>query len=71
MCEEYDFDMGIEIETLDLGDISIRTDLDEELLLIERKEVGDLAASIQDGRYKEQSFRFKRLIQSIIIILFI
>ena len=59
MCEEYDFDMGIEIETLDLGDISIRTDLDEELLLIERKEVGDLAASIRDGRYKEQSFRLK------------
>ena len=52
---EFTFDM--EIETLDLGDISIRDDNGKELMLIERKEISDLASSIKDGRYKEQSYR--------------
>ena len=60
MTESGDFpNTIIEIEKLDLGDISIRTDENEELLLIERKDVNDLAASIKDGRYKEQSYRLK------------
>ena len=59
MVSDGNFNCTIEIEKLDLGDISIRTDDNEELLLIERKCVNDLAASIKDGRYKEQSYRLK------------
>ena len=44
-------------ETLLLGDIIITNDKDEEVLIIERKTLRDLAASIKDGRYAEQSFR--------------
>jgi ERCC4-type nuclease len=44
-------------ESLDLGDIIICDDLDNEIIIIERKSIKDLAASIKDGRYKEQSFR--------------
>ena len=46
----------VEPKTLILGDISIEKD-GVELLIIERKTVSDLASSICDGRYKEQSFR--------------
>ena len=44
------------VETLPLGDIIFCKDK-EELLIIERKSVSDLAASIKDGRYQEQSYR--------------
>ena len=53
---DYDYDLTIEIEKLDLGDVSIQSDDGEELLLIERKNLADLASSIRDGRYKEQSY---------------
>lgn len=43
-------------ENLPLGDILFRRD-DTDVLLIERKSVADLIASVKDGRYKEQSFR--------------
>lgn len=48
-------------ENLNLGDI-ILTDVDENgneivLIIIERKTLSDLAMSIRDGRYNEQSFR--------------
>lgn len=43
-------------EQLALGDIIIN-DGASELLLIERKTITDLAASIKDGRYEEQSYR--------------
>jgi ERCC4-type nuclease len=46
----------VEPKTLILGDISIEKD-GVELLILERKTVSDLASSICDGRYKEQSFR--------------
>lgn len=46
----------IKIENLPLGDIIIKKK-DEELLIIERKTLNDLASSIRDGRYKEQSYR--------------
>ena len=45
------------IKTLPLGDIIICDDNDNEKLIIERKSLNDLASSIIDGRYKEQSFR--------------
>jgi crossover junction endonuclease MUS81 len=44
------------IENLPLGDIIITSD-DKELVIIERKSLNDLASSIKDGRYNEQSFR--------------
>lgn len=52
--------INIEIETiqLEIGDICIRKNREsEETILIERKSINDLAASIIDGRYKEQSYR--------------
>ena len=58
-------DKGIEqiklnVENLKLGDIVISHDDDDganELLIFERKSLNDLASSIKDGRYAEQSFR--------------
>ena len=47
----------IESSQLKVGDIIIQDDEGNELLVIERKSVKDLAASITDGRYTEQSFR--------------
>lgn len=55
--DDYDYNVTIEVEKLDLGDVSIQTDQGDELLLIERKNLADLASSIRDGRYKEQSYR--------------
>ena len=46
----------INVENLKLGDIII-SDGESELLLFERKSLNDLASSIKDGRYAEQSFR--------------
>ena len=48
--------ISIDVESLPIGDIAFVSQ-DRELLLIERKKVSDLAASIKDGRYKEQSYR--------------
>lgn len=45
------------LKPLVLGDISIENDEGKELVIIERKTVADLAASIKDGRYREQSER--------------
>ena len=44
-------------ETLAVGDIIIYDDENNEKIIIERKTLYDLAASIKDGRYAEQSFR--------------
>lgn len=44
---------------LPLGDISIRMDNDEEIILLERKSLQDLLSSIKDGRYAEQSHRLQ------------
>ena len=51
----YKFDMVVEV--LDLGDIIICDNNNVEKLIIERKSLSDLAASLKDGRYLEQSFR--------------
>ena len=50
----------IKFETLPIGDIIICDD-NEEKLIIERKSVSDLMASIKDGRYEEQSYRLNGL----------
>jgi len=47
-------EIEIKTDNLLLGDIQI------DKLLIERKTINDLAASIVDGRYKEQSFRLSK-----------
>jgi ERCC4-type nuclease len=47
-------------ETLPIGDIII-SDGNEDKLIIERKSVSDLLASIKDGRYEEQSYRLNGL----------
>lgn len=46
----------ITVETLDLGDIVFRTE-SEIILVIERKTISDLKASICDGRSREQKSR--------------
>jgi ERCC4-type nuclease len=53
---DYGFNFEIIVERMDLGDISIWNN-GEELLLLERKSLNDLASSITDGRYAEQSYR--------------
>jgi len=47
-------------ESLPIGDIIILNDKDEKLI-IERKSINDLLASIKDGRYEEQSYRLNGL----------
>jgi ERCC4-type nuclease len=47
----------VQSENLPLGDIIICSDDGNEKLILERKTLQDLASSIRDGRYKEQSFR--------------
>jgi len=42
---------------LSIGDVIIKGEEDKDLLIIERKTLQDLLASIKDGRYSEQSFR--------------
>jgi|LakMenE18May11ns_1017448.scaffolds.fasta_scaffold9884456_2 ERCC4-type nuclease len=50
----------VKSETLPIGDIIIN-DGKEDRLIIERKSVNDLLASIKDGRYEEQSYRLNGL----------
>ena len=48
----------INVTTLDLGDYIFYDEKNEKnILIIERKSLNDLEASIKDGRYNEQSFR--------------
>jgi len=49
-------ELNIVVKQLPLGDIIISNG-DSELVIIERKTLSDLAASIKDGRYEEQSYR--------------
>ena len=48
----------LKCEQLALGDSIIG-----ENVIIERKTLTDLAASIKDGRYREQSFRLKKALE--------
>ena len=57
---DYKYNFEIIVEKLDLGDIIICRD-EEELLIIERKNLNDLASSLRDGRYSEQSYRLNGL----------
>jgi len=48
------------VESLPIGDIIIKQN-EEEKMYIERKSLNDLASSIKDGRYEEQSYRLNGL----------
>jgi ERCC4-type nuclease len=54
-------DITIEKESLELGDIIIRDEDGNDLIIYERKSISDLIASIKDGRYAEQSYRLNGL----------
>lgn len=54
--DEYE-NIQIITENLSIGDIIITDTENKELVIIERKTLNDLASSICDGRYNEQSFR--------------
>ena len=51
---------SIKKEQLAVGDIILENDKGEVVLIFERKTLYDLAASIRDGRYNEQSFRLDK-----------
>jgi ERCC4-type nuclease len=53
-------DVQMVVENLPLGD-TILCNNDVEKVVIERKSLRDLAASIKDGRYEEQSYRLNGL----------
>jgi len=53
-------DLEVQVENLPLGDVIISNNV-EDKLIIERKSINDLAASIKDGRYEEQSYRLNGL----------
>ena len=53
-------DIKLISETLPLGDIIINDGIND-CIIIERKTFSDLAASIKDGRYEEQSYRLNGL----------
>ncbi len=57
---KYDF-IHIEIKTLSIGDVIIMNEKRENIFIIERKTISDLASSIIDGRYNEQSYRYDKL----------
>ena len=50
----------IKKEQLHIGDIVFEDKMGKQVLIIERKTLYDLAASIKDGRYNEQSFRLDK-----------
>jgi ERCC4-type nuclease len=50
-------DLKISQENLPLGDVILTDENQKELIIIERKSIKDLTASIKDGRYEEQSYR--------------
>ena len=60
-CHAYSAGLNVEIqkEAIPLGDILLRSEKDRDIVIIERKSIDDLLASIKDGRYKEQSYRLK------------
>jgi len=53
-------DIELVVETLALGDVILENNGCEKLI-IERKTIRDLGASIKDGRYEEQSYRLNGL----------
>ena len=59
ICPSYK-NISVVVETLPIADI-ILIEEGKEIVFIERKSIKDLAASIKDGRYTEQSYRLNGL----------
>ena len=57
---ETDKSHKIKKEQLHIGDIVLEDDSGKSIIIFERKTLYDLAASIKDGRYNEQSFRLDK-----------
>ena len=57
---KYSTPIKIVSENIPIGDIIICEDNGKERIMLERKSLSDLASSICDGRYKEQSFRLNQ-----------
>ena len=55
--KDLEFPVVIEKKVLPLGDIVFVNDEGNDFIIIERKSLSDLIASIKDGRYNEQSYR--------------
>ena len=49
----------VEVDSLPIGDILVKTDEGKDVLIVERKTLQDLLSSIKDKRYEEQSHRLK------------
>ena len=63
LCTAYindEQDISLVSENLPLGDAIICDNSGNEKIIIERKSLNDLASSIRDGRYKEQSYRLNQ-----------
>ena len=59
---QYDSKIPVQVDNLPLGDIIFYDESrEEDILIIERKKLSDLACSIKDGRYVEQSMRLTNL----------
>ena len=50
----------MKIEQLHIGDVVFEDEAGKPVIIFERKTLADLAASIKDGRYSEQSFRLDK-----------
>lgn len=59
LISQYKYSIQYKVETLLIGDIEIRDERNRIKAIFERKTLSDLASSIVDGRYKEQSLRLK------------
>lgn len=63
-------DADLRVAALDVGDVTISVSYDDEeesrkkTIIIERKTLSDLCASIKDGRYREQKARMLGVIRS-------
>lgn len=57
LCKINSKNLIINKENLPVGDVIICDNDNNEKIIIERKTLNDLAGSIRDGRYNEQSFR--------------
>jgi len=57
--EDFGMDYEIRVEVLDLSDIAVKDKDGNDVMLIERKTLSDLASSLKDGRYAEQSHRLQ------------
>tara|TARA_B110000008_G_C16930340_1_gene548440 strand:+ start:314 stop:1012 length:699 start_codon:yes stop_codon:yes gene_type:complete len=52
---------NLEYKNLEFGDMIIKNDSNDNLLIFERKSLNDLLASIKDNRYSEQAFRLNEV----------